>query len=70
MGRWVGPAFSCMEGRHLTFARAGSSVLPEAGAPMCDMSYRLAEEQHGFSRDNGISVFLQVFSCKSMSRVV
>lgn len=59
-----------MEGGSLTFARAGSSVLPEAGAPTCDINYSLAKEQHSFSRDNGISALLHVFSCKSVHRAI
>lgn len=59
-----------VEGGSLSFARAGSSVLPEVGAPAQDINYSLAEEQHGFSRDNGIGVLLRVFSCKSMCRAV
>lgn len=59
-----------MESGSLTFARAGGSLLPEAGGPTRDINYSLAEEQHSFSRDNGISALLHVFSCKSMRRAV
>lgn len=59
-----------MESGGLTFARAGSDVLPEAAAPTHDTNHSLAEEQRGFSRDNGVSVLLHVFSCKSMRRAV
>lgn len=65
----MGTAFSSVEGRSLTLARAGSSVLPETGAPPLGLDCNLAKEQLSFSRGNGTGALLH-WCCKSMHGAV